>query len=385
MANGERAYFIQMIRISLKILFTATLCTFYALQTAIADVGYYDLNMESRTHAYSYLDKLEQEIGTDVYETLPPLQALDFAQKLGSIDLLTMTSAACVQHLQGVAKIRSNYYQAEPLTDTEVNEYLLPYRIRYEPTRDPIWFAKLQAHFTKIIKQKTITTADEAAQAVLAWIHSQVKLESDVMSYHLSIAGDVSQVDTLAAKKATEINHVILSIAALRSMGVAARMVYAPSLRGMTGGKIWLEYLDEKRQWQCQVPSLGAPGGHKEKIIAELGDNLAKIYARPEAPQEITASYLKVSRIAWQCESDDILVNVMILSKEGLASTQAFEAGESAKIKQCDVGPGYLILTANFGNRSYALMPIKAKPNEKIIIEAGRGKILIKERKDHQP
>ena len=254
-------------------------CTLLMMASPLAS-AYYDDTAGDKQLAYRYLDQVEKDVGDDVFSATSDALTLQLALTLGKLDKDHLTSSGFIQHVQQVEKAKDRYYRRRKLTNEEVTDYLLPYRIRYEHTSKPEWLTKLAQHFAPITA--TATTADEAAKAVLTWIPTHVKLLDSASSYPLPSRGDLDPLTVLKGGYGSEVDCAIFGVAALRSAGIAARFVWAHTLRGATGGKAWLEYLSEAGQWIPWVPSYAAASDHLAEIRTRIGAHILFVMARPE-------------------------------------------------------------------------------------------------------
>lgn len=339
------------------------------VMAAFSMAAYYDDTVGDKQEAYRFLDQVEKDVGFEAFEAVSYDHALRLALTLGNLDKLNLTSKAFLGHLQQVAKSQARYYKQHKLTADEAEVYLLPHRIRYEHTK-PDWMVTLANHFQPLTTKAT--TADEAAQAVCGWIADHIKLRDSALSYKLPIRGDLDPLTVFKSKAGSEVDCAIFGVAALRASGVAARIVWAPALRGEIGGKAWLEYRNEAGTWLPWVPTLGKTPDHLSEIRKQIGEKILFVMARPEAPIEITANYVKTIAITIRATQEDVDVSLMVLGKKELLPAR--DGDEIKNERQVSIGRGPVIIAASFGKRYFALLPIECPPDqEQLTIEADAG------------
>jgi hypothetical protein len=81
-----------------------------------------------------------------------------------------------------------------------------------------------------------------------------------------------------------------LACAALRSVGIAARLAYTPHIRDALGGKVWLEYVGAQHDWNNPFSK------HQDLLSKQLKGRCGIIFAHPAAPIEITETDLPASQ-----------------------------------------------------------------------------------------
>lgn len=134
---------------------------------------------------------------------------------------------------------------------------------------------------------------------MFAWIRREVKLFGETRTYPLNLKGDLDPLTTLRGGRGTETDVAILAVAALRSVGIAARIVYAPVIANENGGKVWLEYRD-RNEWKPWAPSAPPQVDTKRWLNRQFGNQWAYILADPQYPVNITPSYTKTETL-WLC------------------------------------------------------------------------------------
>lgn len=335
--------------------FLALILWAMAVPAAMAD--YYEFSTFDHQKAYDYLDKVEAAVGTEAFEEVPYEQAFSVALPLGRIDKWYLTPQSFMSHVTRTQIARKRFYRERPLTDDEVKSDLLAYRIRYEISESADWMEQVARRFEPVTAGAK--TADEAAKAILSWMSGNLELTDKQLGYKLPLRGDREPVMVLKEKKGSEIDLAICGVAALRASGVAARIVYAPALRGEMGGKVWLEYLGEDRGWRPWVPSFGKAADHRVEIRKRFGDRIALVMTRPEAPREITDDYVETTGLTFETDGQEVQISLMVFGKQGLMPARGNEVDEMKDERSVRVGRGLVIAAASFGNRSFALLPVE--------------------------
>jgi hypothetical protein len=164
----------------------------------------------------------------------------------------------------------------------------------------------------------------------------------------------------------TEIDISILGVAALRSVGIASRLVYAPTLAGEDGGKMWLEYRS-KESWIPWCPSGPTNlSNHKDWLQKEWGRKFGVIVTDPGKPANITPSYCPTSPI-WACPDPltiEFDANYAVLGNKGLNPLMGKDLFNRLP-KDMDYGLGLQSYLITAGNRESLLgqMLMQAKLN----------------------
>jgi hypothetical protein len=134
----------------------------------------------------------------------------------------------------------------------------------------------------------------EASTFLFQRVLDRVTCESE-NTYVLPYRGDLDPLTTWRGGFGDEIDVSILTCAILRSVGIPSRLVYTPAIRNARGGKVWLEFMDEQKQWIPWVPTLASllkTKDHKAALQVLMKDKGGIIFANPADPEEITESYL---------------------------------------------------------------------------------------------
>jgi hypothetical protein len=348
--------------------------------------GYYEFKTFDHQKAYKYLDEVEAAVGTEEFEKVPYEQAFAVALPLGRIDKWHLTPQSFMSHVTRTQIARKRYYRERPLTDDEVKSDLLAFRIRFEVSKAADWMERIGKQFDPVVEK--VKTADEAAKAIFGWMGENLEMTEKGLGYKLPLRGDHDPGTVLNSKKGNEIDLAILGVAALRASGVAARIVYAPALRGEVGGKVWLEYLGEDRVWRPWVPSFACgfvgnrtgllgqdvPATHLAEIRRRFGDKIVLVMARPEEPREITDQYVDTTHLEFKTDGQEVEISLMIFGRQGLMVARGNEVEEIKNERSVRVGKGLVVAAASFGNRSFALLPIEiSNGTSQIVVRAENG------------
>ena len=338
--------------------------------SAPSALGFGDGTVGDREIAFQYLDHVENAVGFEQFDSVSPSLCSRLALTLGRLDRDWLTPEAFIQHVRQVEAARSRFYKKKKLTEDEVAAYLLPYRIRYELTSKPGWLSTLARHFAPVASDAT--AADEAALAILAWISAHVKLLDPAVSYPMPQRGDLDPLSVLKGGYGNELDCAIFGVAALRASGVAARFVWVPTLRGGKGGKAWLEYLNEAGNWVPWVPSFESVADHAAEIRKRIGPGILFVMARPEAPIEITNSYVDTVEIIVDSSEKNLEVQFLALGEDRLMPARGQENMRNER--RASIGRGSVVIAASFGMRSFALLPVECGPDQdRIHIKAEAG------------
>ena len=123
-----------------------------------------------------------------------------------------------------------------------------------------------------------------------------MKLTDEDGCYPLGQKGDIDPITTLRGGYGSETDLSIMAIAALRSVGVASRLVYTYIIAGENGGKVWVEYRTDKG-WNAWVASAPDSTDGKQYLLSQFAGRFTLILANPEHPINITSLYVPVSSI----------------------------------------------------------------------------------------
>lgn len=305
--------------------------------------------------AYEFLDLVETAIGSELFETIPYPQALFVANSLNFLDREALSPASFAAHLVHVHGVKSRFYHSQTLTEEEIKADLLPLRIRNEFTK-PDWMRLVGAVMVPLTKEAE--TSGDAAAMICAWMEKNLTILNPALSYPIPGRGELDPLSVLKGRHGTELDLAIFGVAAMRSAGVAARLVWAPALRGGSGGKMWMEYLAEDRSWKPWIPSFGVAPDHKAKYRKHLGEQTVFVMARPANPAEITGNYVETINLKFDADGPEDVVAIMVLGEAGLMPARGIERDRPKSEKTAHIGRGPLIAAASFANLSFALLPI---------------------------
>lgn len=346
------------------------------LLAPVGQAGFYDPTVGDQAKTYAYLENVEATVGTERFEAIPYDYALSLAQTFGMIDRTDVTSEVFATHVMKVSELERRFYNERPLSGDEVKAWLLPHRLRYEIRTKADWLPTLAKRFGRVADGAK--SADDAAARILDWLTAHLEVMLPTESYLLPQRGDLDPMTVLKGGRGTEVDVAMCGVAALRSAGVAARLVWAPALRAEAGGKMWLEYLREDRTWTPWVPSFGKAKDHAAEIRRRLGEKIVFVMARPEAPLEVTESYADTVEIAFNSTQEGTDIGLMILGKAGLLPARGMEIEDAKCERLVKIGRGPIIITASFGNRAFALLPVEILPDtQTMVVDAEDGELRV--------
>lgn len=327
---------------------------------AIGEFGYYDPSTFDREKCYAYLEKVEASVGTDKFGELGFDHAFYLAQRMGPIDLYNVSDEAFVEHIMLAEAVGERFYREKALETEEFNRYLLPLRIRSELTTRPQWRRVLKESLAPLVAD--CETADEAARKLIPWLAAKVKCEGDLPSYRLSKRGDLDPMLVLESGKGGETDLAIFGVAVFRSVGVAARIVWSPTLDGMIGGKVWVEYRKEDGSWDCWVPSLGAAEDQGGMLRKLLKGRAALVMTHPEAPFELTGDYLETIELEFGEGCEGWEMAVMAQGTLGIDPIYDPERGYGLPDGVLRIGRSLLLVALTRQDERYLILPVKPGP-----------------------
>ena len=159
-------------------------------------------------------------------------------------------------------------------------------------------------------------------------------------------------------------------------MGVAARIAWAPILRGERGGKLWLEYWSEKEEWVPWMPSIGKVVQSKANLLEFLSDRVGMIFIHQDKPENVTESYLPVCEISFAMEDKRIRSRVLLLGSQGFIAMAGLQTGGYSGGKTVKVARGgEIYLAVSKDEVAYFLTKVNLGPEEQgleIRLEAGK-------------
>lgn len=342
--------------------------------------SYYDGTGEDRSAVYAYLDRIEKEAGEDLFSSIPYQDALYLAQSLGHIDRAALDSASFCEHITTVEAVRERFYQASKLNGDEIKKYLLPMRIKHEYTK-PGWMPVLSEKFLKLSEKKK--GANVAAEGIFRWISENIELMEPKHTYSITKCGDLDPLSVLRGLRGNEIDLSIFAVGALRSVGVAARIVWTPVLRGEEGGKIWIEYLGDNGDWITWVPSFGGVGNSKTQLLDTFEGKFGMIFTDPDKPINITGKYVKTSIVTVDSDQDGVWSQIMLLGKECVLPAEGNSTGGFTCNAPIYVGLGDFYLAITVNESQYYMTKISAREEDAYItvrFNDGRPEIFRSER-----
>lgn len=358
-------------------LVTATLL--FALSPIwVGAAPYYDgsASSDEREYVYEYLDQIELK-EAEAFGKIQGDHAVYVAKRMGYIDRDVMDAASFCSHILAAQRVRERFYKEKPLSDGQFKRYLLPLRIKHEYTRRN-WLPALQNKFSPLTE--SAKTADEAAEIIFTWVKENLALKSQREFYQMTTGGDLDVFSVLEEREVHEISLSIFTVAALRSAGVAARIVWAPMLRGERGGKLWLEYWSESEEWVPWMPSIAKKIQEKEDLVKCLQGKVGLILVHQDDPKNVTERYFPVCELSFEIEDKDIRSQIFLLGNQGLIAIEGHASnglGRGKVMKVARGGDFYLALAKH--DVAYFLTKVNLKPEEKrlvVLLEDGKPRVL---------
>ncbi|MDD5262546.1 MAG: transglutaminase-like domain-containing protein [Methylacidiphilales bacterium] len=264
------------------------------------------MDSTAQTESQAYLDKVRSELGAEALQSMPEQHVRFLAQSMGRLDRATVPSSIFMEHLRLAESVRTRFYTDMP--DEAFCSYVLSFRIREELSSHAGWRGRFKTELDPVLGDEKDPAA--AAARIFDWVSGKIKLYGKLRSYPLNLKGDLDPLTTLRGGCGNEIDAAILAVAALRSAGIAARIVYAPVLADEDGGKVWAEYRT-RDGWAPWAPSLaldaldasvqGIPkikaGMHRDWLKKEFAGRFGYVLANPQRPANITCAYTSVTSI----------------------------------------------------------------------------------------
>lgn len=343
---------------------TATIGVLLVLWSTIAiEASYYDgsAQINEREFVYDYLDQIESE-EPDSFVEIESDHAVFVAKRMGYIDRDAMDAESFCAHILTAQQVRERFYKENPLSEEQFKRYLLRLRIKHEYTRKN-WLPALSEKFSPLVEKSQ--RAEDAAEIVLTWVMENLSLKPQKDYYLMTTAGDFDVFRTLEEKAVHEINLSIFAVAALRSVGVAARIIWAPMLRGERGGKLWIEYRGEMGGWIPWMPSIEKAVQSKNDLLEVFANKVGMIFVHQDSPKNVTDTYYPITEISFQFEDKRIQSQVLLLGSQGLIAmeghgTKGFQGGKVIKIAR----GGEIYLAISKSEVAYFLTKLNVKDHE---------------------
>ena len=269
------------------------------------------------TETGQYVEELKKHLGaTDADDDSFWWDAEYLARTFSRTDRLNIPLETVIHHIRLAQSARNRFYPFIPVRAYQ--DYLLALRIRYERTAHPNWRQVLHEKLNPLTGNNA--DVDQAAGTVFRWIRENVRLEDEGDTYPIGFKGDLDPLTTLRGRAGTEIDLAILGVAALRSVGIAARLVWASAIANEKGGKVWLEYRS-KENWIPWAPSAPADSDHLEWLQKRFGKNFSTVVTNVRQPTNITPRYVLTLPI-WFCSeplTPEFEMNLCVLGSECLS------------------------------------------------------------------
>lgn len=320
--------------------------------TVNADVLQADAGQNLRD-TYLYLEEIEKGMEGNRFQDCRYDNLLSLASQCGFIDRDYLTPEVFVRHVELTEAVSERFYANPRLTPKEIQNYLLPLRQRSESTMNINWREMLHQHFSVLVPQEA--TLKQAVAIVSAWVDGNLTLIGESRSYLLPKRGDLDPVTVLMGKRGKEIDLTIFTSAALRTLGIATRLVWCPTLRDEQGGKLWLEYLSEDRTWQPWIHSHRSEANPRDAFLADYKGKFVVVKAEPFSPLEVTESYLPTCRILVSAD-EKREVSLMLIGERGLEPTKAIQRKTENGESIFTVAEGRYVLATSLNEKKVALM-----------------------------
>jgi hypothetical protein len=336
-------------RLHLRIL--GLFCSLWLFPSLGAHAQYLDAFGEEGSK--DYLKEVRKVLTPEQEKDFPEDEAMWLARTFSQLDRINIAPEIFIRHLRSVALKKNRFYVS--ISNQNYRDYLLALRIRYELTNRSNWQQVLAEHLEPLMA--TDKDPETAAQKVFGWLKERVELVGETRSYRFPYKGDQDPLTTLRARHGTEIDLAILGVAALRSVGIASRLVYAPTLSHEIGGKVWLEYRTEIA-WKAWVPSAPISNGdHQKWLLENYAKNFTLIVANPPDPQNVTQLYLPTVAF-WFCptplDTEHFEFGLLVKGQQHLQSIMGHDL-YTPKPKDFDLG----VAPANYltvcGQRTIAI------------------------------
>ncbi|MFD2302148.1 transglutaminase-like domain-containing protein [Roseibacillus ishigakijimensis] len=353
------------------------------LLSAMCWGSYYDGSAENeREHVYGYLDQIESE-EEELFTQIEGDHAVYVARRMGYIDRDALDAASFCEHILTAQRVRGRFYREKPLDEAQFKRYLLPLRIKHEYTRKN-WLPSLSKKFVPLTEQAK--SADEAAEAIFTWVKKNLSLKPQKEFYLMTTAGDLDVFRVLEEKSVHEIDLTIFTVSALRSVGVMARIVWAPILRGERGGKLWLEYWSEEGEWVPWMPSIGKVKQSQEDLLGILEGKAGLIFVHQDSPKNVTDSYLPVCKVSFLFDDERIRSQVFLLGSQGLIAVSGHQTRGIARGKSVTIARGgEIYLAVSKEDVAYFLTKVVLKPDEAHLeVSLENGKPVIRRESDNE-
>jgi hypothetical protein len=257
-------------------------------------MAFQDPSALSNQQLFQYIDPLLEELGDEALQEIEFQDIMAFVRQLGQIDRYQLKATDFLEHLTMAHAVRKQFSYEGGLSQKEFESYLLPLRIRYESTARSSWRRFFYDTFLPEVEGKTI---QEASKTIFTILNNRIECDSE-KTYVLPYRGDLDPLTTWRGGFGDEIDVSILATAILRSVGIPSRLVYTPNIRNSQGGKVWVEVMNERKEWTPWVPTFAntlAPEDHKAALQVLMKGKGGVIFANPADPKEVTGSYLQTT------------------------------------------------------------------------------------------
>jgi hypothetical protein len=324
----------------------------YSRDTTLNDL--YFRSIQEKIRALSPVSESAQR---DIQTLIPSLTRSDRA---------ILTPEAFAGHVNLADRVRYRYYPG--LSSEHYDQYLLPLRLRYEHLTSAGWRPRLFAELNPLV-DGLASTPEEAATTVLDWVSRKVEILGSSDVYPLGFKGDMDPVTTLRGGYGTEVDISILAVAALRSIGVAARLAYSPAIAGKEGGKLWVEYrgTDDWHGWSSSMPATARDA--RVWLPEKYGTSLSLVLCNPQNEMNITPAYVQNVGTVWFSPSPLVTnhfeYNLLVPGSDRFRVISGHDLYSGGLPKDFDFGvaPGSYLAIAGARSQRFAFMEIQLPSN----------------------
>lgn len=322
--------------------------------------SFYDPIVTGRGTTLDYLDQASTLVGADVFDAVPFQYTLYIGLRMGQIDRLSVDPRQVIEHIQEAMAVRDRFYGE--LAEDDFRANLLPLRLRYESLRRSGWRKQLRGELDPLID--TVGTVEGAVEGTLRHIRQHVELSDSRLTYPLRERFDQDPLSVWRGRRADEIDYTLLAVAALRAVGIQARIVWVPTFSGLPGGKLWLEWRNADGDWIPWAATGPTDAIDHRQWLHELADgHWTLVLHSPEKPQVHTAAYAATATVhAAETRSTDmrgaVEGSVMVLNSGALRPVFARELGlRTLHNSEAVVAPGRIWITRGGRDTCAGLLP----------------------------
>ncbi len=348
---------------------TTLLAAIALLPQAHLPSAFYDPIVTGRGTTLDYLERAAEVVGVESFDATPFHYTLHLALRLGQIDRISVDPRDIVEHIHEAVAVRDRYYDA--IDESDFRSYLLPLRLRYEQLRRSGWRRHLRGELEPLIAAGT--QVEEAVKIVVQHLRNGVTLSDDRLTYPLRERFDQDPLSVWRGRRADEIDFTVLAVAALRSVGIQARIVWVPTFSRLAGGKLWLEWRAADGSW---IPwAATGPSGtvdHREWLHELADGHWTLVLRNPEDPKLHTDAYTDTATVhAAEVRSvgmrGAVEGSVMVLNGGSLKPAFGRELVlRTLHDNEATLAPGRVWLARGGRDTSAGLLPWQLEPGEPV-------------------